>query len=66
MLDEPGKFLLKQGNESVVVRNGLAGMDDMIAVLSASTENVLLVRDLIERNGDDPEVWLPLFFRTRQ
>lgn len=66
MLDEPGKFLLKQGNESVVVRNDLAGMDDMIAVLSASTENVLLVRDLIERNGDDPEVWLPLFFRTRQ
>ncbi|HDR9474420.1 VirB4 family type IV secretion/conjugal transfer ATPase [Burkholderia multivorans] len=65
MLDEPGQFLLKQGKESVVVRNDLSGMDDMTAVLSASIENVMLVRDLIEKNGDDPNVWLPKFFKTR-
>jgi type IV secretion system protein VirB4 len=40
-------------------------MEDMMAVLSASTDNVMLVRDLIERNGDDPKIWLPLFFRAR-
>ena len=65
MLEEPGQFLLKQGKESVVVRNDLSGMDDMNAVLSASIENVMLVRDLIENNGDDPNVWLPKFFKTR-
>ncbi|VWC40661.1 putative type IV secretion system protein VirB4 [Burkholderia lata] len=65
MLEEPGQFLLKQGKESVVVRNDLSGMDDMNAVLSASIENVMLVRDLIEKNGDDPNIWLPKFFKTR-
>lgn len=65
MHEKPGTFLLKQGNESVVVQNDLGGMDDMMAVLSASTDNVMLVRDLIEKYGRDPEVWLPQFFRTR-
>ncbi|MCM3583797.1 conjugal transfer protein TrbE [Ralstonia holmesii] len=65
MLDEPGKFLLKQGNESVVVKNDLSGMDDMISVLSASIENVMVVRDLIEQYGEKPEIWLPQFFRKR-
>jgi type IV secretion system protein VirB4 len=65
MLETPGTFLLKQGNESVVVQNDMSGMEDMMAVLSASTDNVMLVRDLIERNGDDPKIWLPLFFRAR-
>lgn len=65
MLDEPGKFLFKQGKDSVVVRNDLAGMDDMIAVLSASIDNVPLVRDLIDAHGPNPEIWLPQFFRQR-
>ncbi|ACD21632.1 VirB4 family type IV secretion/conjugal transfer ATPase [Paraburkholderia phytofirmans] len=65
MLDEPGKFLFKQGNDSVVVRNDLGGMDDMIAVLSASIDNVPLVRELIEAHGNKPEIWLPQFFRQR-
>lgn len=65
MLDEPGKFLLKQGNESVVVRNDLGGLDDMMAVLSASIDNVILTRDLMERHGRAPELWLPKFFEAR-
>ena len=65
MLDEPGKFLFKQGRDSVVVRNDLGGMDDMIAVLSASLDNVPLVRELISAHGNRPEIWLPQFFRQR-
>lgn len=65
MNDEPGKFLLMQGTESVVVRNDLSGMDNQMAVLSSSTDNVLLVRELIQQLGPDPKVWLPEFYRKR-
>lgn len=65
MLDKPGKFLLKKGNESVVICADLTGMNDMLAVLSGSTDNTVIAREIMARLGDDPKVWLPEFFQRR-
>jgi type IV secretion system protein VirB4 len=65
MLDKPGKFLLKKGNESVVICADLTGMNDMLSVLSGSTDNTVIAREIIARLGNDPKVWLPDFFQRR-
>jgi type IV secretion system protein VirB4 len=65
MLDKPGKFLLKKGNESVVICADLTGMNDMLAVLSGSTDNTAIAREIMARVGNDPQVWLPEFFKRR-
>lgn len=65
MHDKPGSFLLKRGIESVVVQLDLSGMDDMLAVLSGSADNLPVMRSLISQLGDKPEVWLPEFFKRR-
>ncbi|MES3022790.1 MAG: conjugal transfer protein TrbE [Pseudomonadota bacterium] len=65
MLDKPGKFLLKKGNESVVICADLTGMNDMLAVLSGSTDNTVIAREIMARLGNDPKVWLPEFFQRR-
>lgn len=66
MHEKPGSFLLKRGIESVVVQVDLSGMNDMLAVLSGSSDNLPLVRGLIEVHGNHPEKWLPEFFKRRQ
>jgi type IV secretion system protein VirB4 len=65
MLDKPGKFLLKKGNESVVICADLTGMNDMLSVLSGSTDNTVIAREIMARLGNDPKVWLPEFFQRR-
>lgn len=55
------RFLLKQGNASVACELDLAGMDDLIAVLSGRASTVRLMERLIEDVGPDPAAWLPLF-----
>ncbi len=65
MLDEPGKFLLKKGLESVVVKADLTGMNNILSVLSGSADNVPIVRGLIHELGNDPSKWLPEFFKRR-
>lgn len=66
MHEKPGSFLLKRGIESVVVQVDLSGMNDMLAVLSGSVDNLPLVRGLINVHGNHPEKWLPEFFKRRQ
>jgi type IV secretion system protein VirB4 len=66
MHEKPGSFLLKRGIESVVVQVDLSGMNDVLAVLSGSSDNLPLVRGLIKIHGDNPEAWLPEFFKRRQ
>jgi len=39
----------------------LAGMPDIIKVLSGRTETVAELEALRVRVGDDPAVWLPIF-----
>jgi type IV secretion system protein VirB4 len=56
--------LVKQGDQSVVVRTAL---DDpriarFLPVLSGNERNVRLMREVLQDvGGDDPELWLPVF-----
>lgn len=54
-------FLLRHGNDSVIARLDLRGLDDFIAVLSGRTESVHKMEELIGLYGSDPDKWLPHF-----
>jgi type IV secretion system protein VirB4 len=60
------RFLVKQGHASAICELDLAGLDDFITVLSATTDNVALLDDIRERHGNDPFQWLPLLLREVQ
>ena len=53
-------FMVKQGNSSAICELDLAGLEDFVTVLSATTDNVALLDGIRERVGDDPKAWLPL------
>ncbi len=57
-------FLIKQGLNAVIARLNLSGMDNIVNVLSGRTDTILLVQKLREEHGDDPEMWLPLFYEA--
>ncbi len=57
--------LVKQGNNSVVVKLDLKGFDDELAVLSGNTATALLAERVIEQYGDNPDSWLPEFHKQR-
>lgn len=61
---DPGSrfFLVKQGTDAVVARLDLHGMDDIINVLSGRAETVLLLYEIMEEHGEDPDNWLPIFY----
>ncbi len=54
-------FLIKQGNDAVVARIDLSGMDDIISVLSGRAETVIILDEIRDKYGDDPNMWLPKF-----
>lgn len=62
---DPGSryFLVKQGNDVVVARIDLSGMDDVINVLSARAETVAILDEIREKYGDEPENWMSPFQR---
>ena len=60
------KFLIKQGQNSVVAELNLRGFEDELAVLSGNTATSLLAERLVQELGDDPNVWLPEFQRLRK
>jgi type IV secretion system protein VirB4 len=62
---DPGSrfFLVKQGKDVVVARIDLSGMDETIWTLSGRAETVVIVDELRREVGDDPEKWLPLFWK---
>ena len=53
-------FLVKQGSNSALCELELSGLEDFVAVLSATTDNVALLDGIRARVGDDPTAWLPL------
>ena len=57
------RFLCKQGIDSVQCEFDLTGADDMLSVLSSTTDNVELLDDIRAEVGDDPDVWLPVLYR---
>ncbi|MDG4868608.1 VirB4 family type IV secretion/conjugal transfer ATPase (plasmid) [Guyparkeria sp. 1SP6A2] len=59
------RFLIKQGQNSVVAELNLAGFDDELAVISGTTENVELASEVIRHHGTDPADWMPVFHRER-
>ncbi len=60
---EPNKrlFLVKQQTTSSLCRLNLSDMPFILAVLSGSLKNILLVEAIRKQVGDEPAIWLPLF-----
>ena len=75
-LDERSRcFLVKQGHASTVCQLNLRGMDDALAVISASTDNIdvmhRVLADAATSTGVDigdlaPHQWLPAFHARRK
>ncbi len=75
-LDERSRcFLVKQGHASSVCQLNLRGMDDALAVISASTDNIEIMHDILhdvarsENTTADalrPEQWLARFYESRK
>jgi type IV secretion system protein VirB4 len=61
---DPGSryFLIKQGVNAVVAKLSLAGMDNVINVLSGRADTVILLDQIMEKHGSDPKKWLPVFY----
>ncbi|SEA60075.1 VirB4 family type IV secretion/conjugal transfer ATPase [Paraburkholderia sartisoli] len=54
-------FLVKQGHGSAIGRLDLAGLGDVLDVLSGTTDNVELLDTIRAEVGDVPHDWLPVF-----
>lgn len=75
-LDERSRcFLVKQGHASSVCQLNLRGMDDALAVISASTDNIEIMHDVLrDRAASEgitmdelsPEQWLNDFYANRR
>ncbi|HEV7775875.1 MAG TPA: VirB4 family type IV secretion/conjugal transfer ATPase [Luteibacter sp.] len=75
-LDERSRcFLVKQGHASSVCQLNLRGMDDALAVISASTDNIEIMHEILRDRAaaegvlpDDlrPEQWLADFYENRK
>jgi type IV secretion system protein VirB4 len=75
-LDERSRcFLVKQGHASSVCQLNLRGMDDALAVISASTDNIEIMHQVLaERAREEgiesdelrPEQWLEQFYASRK
>jgi type IV secretion system protein VirB4 len=75
-LDERSRcFLVKQGHASSVCQLNLRGMDDALAVISASTDNIEIMHEVLHDRAaaenvtvDDlrPEQWLAAFYENRK
>lgn len=55
-------FLVKQDNDGVIARIDLGGMDETIRVLSARADTAIMMDQIMEEVGDDPDDWLPIFY----
>jgi type IV secretion system protein VirB4 len=60
---DPGSryFLVKQGEDSVVAKIDLSGMNDFIEILSARADTIRILDKIREEVGDNPEIWRPIF-----
>lgn len=66
MGEESRMMLVKQGHQSFLCRLDLSGMDDILAILSGSTDNNVLLDEIIAEVGDEPSQWMPLFHARRK
>jgi type IV secretion system protein VirB4 len=56
-------FLVKQDNDGVIARIDLSGMDEVIRVLSARAETVIMMDEIMNEVGIDPDDWLPIYYK---
>jgi type IV secretion system protein VirB4 len=54
------KFLVKQDHRSAICELDLSGLDDFILLMSGSPDNVALLDEIRQQEGDDPDVWIPI------
>ena len=59
-------FLVKQGSQSAICRFDLAGMSEVLSVISGTTESVAALDAIRAKVGDDPNDWMPLFLARNQ
>lgn len=57
--DNAHAFLVKHGNDSVVVRLNLSGEAELLTILSGRERTVRLLDAIRARTGDNPAAWLP-------
>ncbi|MBB1116359.1 VirB4 family type IV secretion/conjugal transfer ATPase [Stenotrophomonas sp. W1S232] len=75
-LDERSRcFLVKQGHSSTVCQLNLRGLDDALAVISASTDNIEILNQVLRTRSRElgvqvdaltPEQWLDAFYANRK
>lgn len=75
-LDERSRcFLVKQGHASAVCQLNLRGLDDHLAVISASTDNIEVMHHVIQERAAaegfhvdllKPDLWLSHFYEERK
>jgi type IV secretion system protein VirB4 len=75
-LDERSRcFLVKQGHAAAVCQLNLRGMDDGLAVISASTDNIDIMKHVINQacaqtgisiDQISPDAWLEAFYNQRK
>ncbi len=63
---EDRHFLLKRAGETIVGELSLAGMDDIIAVLSATPEKLKIMESAIESKGLGAAEWMPKFLEMNK
>ena len=62
--EDSRRFLIKQGDRSIVAELNLTGFDDELLVLSGTPDNAQKVENIIARIGDEnPDIWLPIFLQ---
>ena len=55
-------FLIKQGNQSALVKTGFApGSRTRSPCYQGDRENVLILDEVRAEVGDDPDIWLPVY-----
>jgi type IV secretion/conjugal transfer ATPase, VirB4 family len=75
-LDERSRcFLVKQGHASAVCQLNLRGLDDALAVISASTDNIEIMHEVLNARAESegvspddlrPDQWLSVFYENRK
>jgi type IV secretion system protein VirB4 len=59
--EDSRQFLVKQNGKSTLVQLDLKGMDDILDILSATSDNVEMLDDIRMSVGNDPDKWIPVF-----
>jgi type IV secretion system protein VirB4 len=59
-------FLVKQDSDGVIARIDLSGMDRLISILSGRAETISILNKIIDEVGEDPDDWLPIFYKRTE